>query len=778
MNTRKKIALMTSGGDAPGMNAAIKGVVRSALNRGWEVYGIRDAYRGLVAGGASIFPLDWVDVSWSFREGGTFLGSARYTDLAGDSEKARELKLQALLNLKNLGITGLVVIGGDGSLTGASQLWAFSRDNKDRFAALRDAELTIVGIPGSIDNDIAFTDMSIGVDTTLNTIVECIDKLRDTATSHRRISIVEVMGRQRGYLAVMSGLATGADRVFIREEKISQSELDTMLRLLQDSFGHGQQAGVVIRSEGASVSTSFLKETIAVLLEPKREVRETVLGHLQRGGNPTAFERVLATRMGVTAVQLLEDGIAEPMMTGLIANAVEPVSINTMLEKNREPQFQEELSANTKKAFLLNRKLEEPPRKNPVGTRIAVLTDGNNVSGMNLAIRALARLAINEGMEISGIKGGFAGLVQGTESMLPLSWSMLELKGILRRAGTLLGVSSNGFPTDGKDFLIMRKQVEQLKINGLVAIGDARTYNYARNLSALIRIPVVGIPAALCCNVAGTDWVIGMDSALNDLLKGIDRAADAAHVQKKIVIIHIKGDYCQCLVHLAGLASGAELLVIEDHDRQRNQSRLHHKIRELQRIVNLGKSFATIIFYSENHAEADARLQFMARSIKEAGVTLEQAVITLETSLGGIIPTAFDRILAQRLGEQALVSLQQKMSARDYTFHMVGIIGREIAATSGRDLSGGFLRKCSAPLSTELAGCIDLMSLPGSSCSGLGGDIEWIDTAGPALWQGVWTCKQCGRSQQVSFNPKQMLCVYCRNESCHNYGYIRMSRRL
>jgi 6-phosphofructokinase 1 len=368
--------------------------------------------------------------------------------------------------------------------------------------------------------------------------------------------------------------------------------------------------------------------------------------------------------------------------------------------------------------------------------------------------------------------------VQGTESMLPLSWSMLELKGILRRAGTLLGVSSNGFPTDGKDFLIMRKQVEQLKINGLVAIGDARTYNYARNLSALIRIPVVGIPAALCCNVAGTDWVIGMDSALNDLLKGIDRAADAAHVQKKIVIIHIKGDYCQCLVHLAGLASGAELLVIEDHDRQRNQSRLHHKIRELQRIVNLGKSFATIIFYSENHAEADARLQFMARSIKEAGVTLEQAVITLETSLGGIIPTAFDRILAQRLGEQALVSLQQKMSARDYTFHMVGIIGREITATSGRDINGGFLRQCSAPLSAELAGCIDLMSLPGSSCAGLGGDIDWIDTAGPALWQGVWTCKQCGRSQQVSFNPKQMLCVHCRNESCHNYGYIRMSRRL
>jgi len=778
INNIKKIAVMTSGGDAPGMNAVVRGVVRAALNKGWEVFGIRDAYRGLVDGGESIFPLDWVDVSWSFREGGTFLGSARFTDLVGDSENARELKLKVLLNLKSSGITGLVVIGGDGSLTGAEQLWAFFRDSRHRSQELRDAELAIVGIPGSIDNDIAFTDMSIGVDTTLNTIVECIDKLRDTATSHRRVSIVEVMGRLRGYLAVMSGLATGADRVFIREEKTSQRELHTMLSLLQESFHHGQRAGVIIRSEGADCSTNFLKETIALLLEPKREVRETVLGHLQRGGNPTAFERILATRMGVKAVQLLADGINEPQMTGLTANVIEAVPLSKILKRIREPEFQEALSPNTRKAFVLGRKLEEPPRKDACNTRIAVLTDGNNVSGMNLAIRSLARLAINDGIDIVGIKGGLAGLVEGSESMLHLSWSMLELKGILRRAGTLLGVSSNGFPTDGKDFLIMRKQVEQLKIDGLVAIGDARTYQYAKNLSALIQIPVVGIPAALCCNVAGTDWVIGMDSALNDLLKGIDRAADAAHVQKKIVIIHIKGDYCQCLVHLAGLAAGAELLVIEDHDRQRNQHQLQGKLQELQRIITLGKSFATVIFFSENPEEADARLQYIVRSIRQAGITLEPSVITLETSLGGIVPTAFDRILAQRLGEQALISLQQKMSSRDQSFHTVGIIGREIAATSSRDMSDSFHCACSAPLIDEISDCIDLMSLPGSACTGMGGDIDWIETSDAGDWQGIWTCKQCSSSQNISFNPKRMLCVYCSRESCHNYGYIRISRRL
>jgi hypothetical protein len=269
-----------------------------------------------------------------------------------------------------------------------------------------------------------------------------------------------------------------------------------------------------------------------------------------------------------------------------------------------------------------------------------------------------------------------------------------------------------------------------------------------------------------------------MDSALNDLLKGIDRAADAAHVQKKIVIIHIKGDYCQCLVRLAGLAAGAELVVVEDQDRQRNQRQLQGKLQELQRIITLGKSFATVIFFSENPEEADARLQYIVRSIRQAGISLEPSVITLETSLGGIVPTAFDRILAQRLGEQALSTLQQKMSSRDQSFHTVGIIGREIAATSSRDMSDSFHCACSAPLIDEISDCIDLMSLPGSVCTGMGGDIDWIDTSDAGAWQGIWTCKQCSSSQNFSFNPKRMLCVYCARESCHNYGYIRISRRL
>jgi 6-phosphofructokinase 1 len=483
--------------------------------------------------------------------------------------------------------------------------------------------------------------------------------------------------------------------------------------------------------------------------------------------------------MGVRAVQLLEAGIPEPHMIGLSSNTIAAVPLAKILKTIREAKFQEELSPNTIHAFQLSQRLEQPPHKKTGGVRIGVLTDGNNVSGMNMAIRAIARLAINQGIEVVGIKGGFAGLQQGSENVLYLAWSMLEMKGVLRRAGTLLGVSSNGFPTDGKDFLILRKQVEQLNLHGLIAIGDSKTYQYAHNLSDIIHIPVVGIPAALCCNLLGTDWVIGMDSALNDLLKGIDRAADAANVQKKIFVVHIKGEYCVCLVNLAGLAGGVELLVVDEGLEQEEFKELvKEKINELQRVLSLGKSFATIVFFSEKSEQGNDRLQYTIQSIKQEGIVLDIAVISLETSLGGIIPTAFDRILAQRLGEKALSTLQHTMEEHDHTFHTVGIQGKEISATSTADARGGFSRPCSETLKHEIGDCIDLMSLPSETCAGLGGDIDWIDTSDPAQWHGIWTCKQCGTTQSFSFNPRTMLCVYCTTETCNNYGYIRISRRL
>jgi 6-phosphofructokinase 1 len=729
MKSPKKVAILTSGGDAPGMNAAIRGTVRAALNKGWEVYGIRDGYRGLLEGGDMIFPLDWVDVSWNFREGGTFLGSARCPELKENTPQAKKLKEKALMNLYRHNIADLVIVGGDGSLTGGYALFSLLQKREYRNPALKRMKLSIVGIPGSIDNDIAYTDMSIGVDTTLNTIVECIDRLRDTATSHRRVIIVEVMGRRRGYLAVMSGLATGADRIFIREERVSHSELDTTLLVLQKSFEQGQKAGIIVRAEGAPVSTTFLKETIAVLLDPKREVRETILGHLQRGGNPTVFERTLATRMGVRAIQLLDTISQEPQLVKLNAKKIGSTPLIKSLTKIKTPAFQEGLSSNTKTALFLSRKLEMSPEEKSRGMCIGLLTDGTNVSGMNMAIRAVARLALNRGIAIKGIKGGFSGLSKGPESTVNLQWSMLEMKSILRRAGTLLGVSSSGFPLDEKGYGTIKKQVKQLKIDGLIVIGNTTTYRAAHRLSALINIPVVGIPAASHCNLPETDWVIGMDSTLNDLLQGIDRAADAAHVTRKIFIVHLKGAFCNCLVKLVALAGGAEQVLIYEHAADPTaqdtfQETVRDSMNELKKMIALGKTFGTFVFYSHHPATADQTVESIKQSLHRAGIPLETTIIPLETSLGGITPTAFDRILAKRLGEKALETVLTKIADRDHSFHIVGIKGKEIVVPPYKDSFDKDTASCSSNLETELERCFDLMAQPSGLCIGMGGKVQ------------------------------------------------------
>jgi len=716
MSMQKKIAVMTSGGDAPGMNAAVRGIVRAALQEGWAVYGIRDAYRGLAAGDSHMFPLEAGSVGASFREGGTFLGSARFTDIAGSSQQAQNLKLAALSNLGEAGISGLVVIGGDGSLTGAQELFAFLQTQRQRLPEkFRDMHLAIAGIPGSIDNDIPCTDMSIGVDTTLNTIVECIDKLRDTATSHKRVSIVEVMGRLRGYLAVMSGLATGADHIFIREQPVSREELFSLLSTLQKSFDHGQQAGIIIRSEGAAFSTPFIKETIATLLEPRRDVRETILGHLQRGGYPTAFERVLAMRLGVKAVQLLKEGFTDPLFIGIRDNRPSVTTIAEVLAKKNAPAFRDTLSNNTRACYQLAAQLEKPPAKTGSKKLIAILTDGNNVSGMNMAVRSVARLALNAGLQATGIKGGFCGLLQDEERIAPLHWEMLEMKSILRRPGSLLGVSREEVLDDEQMLTRAAAGLENLHVDGLITVGNLRSYHLANRLAHITGIPVVGIPADANCNLPGTNWVIGMDSALNDLTREIDRAADAAHVQNKIFIIHLKWHYCYCLVHLAALAGGADQLIIDSRESDTEDSsffqhQVTEKIKGLRKIVSGRKLGATVVFFSRCADTAESALACIKKTIREEEIGLTPTVVPLETSYGGSIPTAFDRVLAKRFGAIAFDVLQERLKGSDKSFHIVGIKGKDILAHPYQEHIDGIDNGCPPQFVAELQNCFARMS--------------------------------------------------------------------
>lgn len=277
----KKIGVLTSGGDAPGMNAAVRAVVRTALSKGMEVYGIRRGYVGLLNG--DIIKMDERSVSNIIHRGGTVLYTARCPEF-----RTMDGVAKGKAKCDELGIEGLVVIGGDGSFRGAADLSSMG--------------MLCIGIPGTIDNDISCTDYTIGFDTAMNTAMELVDKLRDTSQSHDRISVVEVMGRGAGHIAVNTGVACGATDIITKEVPYS---LDAIAKTMLEKKATGKQNFVVVVAEGVGHS-----EEIASILQEKTgiDARATILGHVQRGGNPTLRDRVEATRMGYYAVELLEQG--------------------------------------------------------------------------------------------------------------------------------------------------------------------------------------------------------------------------------------------------------------------------------------------------------------------------------------------------------------------------------------------------------------------------------------------------------------------------------------
>ena len=281
-NAVKRIGVLTSGGDAPGMNACIRAVVRSALARGIECVGIRRGYAGLISG--DIMEMNSASVSRIINRGGTILYSARC-----DEFRTQEGQQKAANTCKLLGLDGLVAIGGDGTFRGAQDLSKFG--------------ISVVGIPGTIDNDIVCTDYTIGFDTAANTAIECIDKLRDTMQSHERCSVVEVMGRNAGYLAMYVGLAVGATAVLVPEEPID-FERDVIEKIRQARFNGFTHYMIVVAEGAGSAADIAAKIKDAIDLDP----RVTVLGHIQRGGSPTGRDRVNATKMGYLAVELLLQG--------------------------------------------------------------------------------------------------------------------------------------------------------------------------------------------------------------------------------------------------------------------------------------------------------------------------------------------------------------------------------------------------------------------------------------------------------------------------------------
>ena len=311
---KKAIAVMTSGGDAPGMNAAARAVVRTALHEGVEVYGIHNGYKGMI--GDDIQQLNSRSVSDLIQRGGTFLGTARSKEF-----KTPEGRKKGFDNLQKRGIEGLVIIGGDGSLTGGSLM-------------SKEFGIPIVGLPGTIDNDVWGTDYTIGADTAANTIVEAINKLRDTASAHRRIMIVEVMGHKSGWLAMTTGIAGGAEYVLVPEVKF---DLDEMCHELKEAYERGKRYSILVVAEGACDAIG-----LGTVVEEKTgiDTRVSVLGHIQRGGSPTVEDRMKASMLGEKAALAILSGVTN-VVFGFDAGKV--VSINLFDAVNNQKTLDPEL---------------------------------------------------------------------------------------------------------------------------------------------------------------------------------------------------------------------------------------------------------------------------------------------------------------------------------------------------------------------------------------------------------------------------------------------------
>jgi len=303
----QRIVVLTSGGDSPGMNAAIRAVVRTGIFHGLEVFGVERGYTGLIEG--QIFPMNISSVGGIMQRGGTILKTSRC-----EKFKTKEGLDIALQKLKEFNIDGLVTIGGDGTLRGIRELSALG--------------VKTMGVPATIDNDLSKTDMAIGVDTALNTVMEAIDKIKDTASSHERAFIIQVMGRNSGYLALMGGIAGGVEVVLIPEISYNLREISLKLK---EGYQRGKTHCIIIIAEGVGKTyevSKFLEDKIGF------ETRVTILGYLQRGGSPSAFDRLLASRLGAAAVEHLLKGETSKMV-GLMGNKIEATDLEAVLSQQK-----------------------------------------------------------------------------------------------------------------------------------------------------------------------------------------------------------------------------------------------------------------------------------------------------------------------------------------------------------------------------------------------------------------------------------------------------------
>ncbi|KAF6213437.1 hypothetical protein GE061_011156 [Apolygus lucorum] len=690
------IAVFTSGGDSQGMNAAVRACVRMAIYLGCKVYFIREGYQGMVDGGENIVEANWASVSGIIHKGGTVIGSARCMEF-----KERSGRLQAAKNLIKKGISNLVVIGGDGSLTGANlfrQEWSslveelHSKAEINGDQKLKFGHLNIVGMVGSIDNDFCGTDMTIGTDSALHRIVESVDATTSTAFSHQRVFIIEVMGRHCGYLALVSAICCEADYMFVPEEPPPDNWPELLCDKLTQARNAGQRQNTIILSEGAidnkgnPITGDMVKKVIVDAVE--LDTRVTVLGHIQRGGNPSAFDRILGCRMGAEAVIALMEAKpeSEPVVVSLEGNQAVMLPLMKCVEKTKgvgkamaEKNWEEAVNLRGKSfaRSLETYKLLNQPRHEAKATEggpkltLGVMHIGAPACGMNACVRSFVRLCLHKGSTVLGIHDGIDGLVAG--QFQEMTWA--DVSGWVSEGGALLGTKRT-LPTDKIPKIAER--LKQFKVNGLLIIGGFEAFMAcmilakAKNDHPELNIPMLVVPSTISNNVPGTELSLGADTALNEITEICDRIRQSAQgTKRRVFIIETMGGYCGYLATLAGLAGGADAAYIfeEKFSIKDLEKDVYHMASKMAEGVQRG-----LILRNEK-CNDNYNSDFMYRLYSEEGKGVFTARVNIlgHMQQGGA-PSPYDRSLGTKLGIQA-AKWFLKQSGNDAC--VLGLVKRE-----------------------------------------------------------------------------------------------------
>ncbi|XP_054995130.1 ATP-dependent 6-phosphofructokinase, platelet type [Sorex araneus] len=684
----KAIGVLTSGGDAQGMNAAVRAVVRMGIYVGAKVYFIYEGYEGMVAGGCNILEADWESVSSILQVGGTIIGSARCKAF-----RSREGRLAAALNLARCGITNLCVIGGDGSLTGANifrQEWGGLLQELLRKGKLQEEDvrrcshLNVVGMVGSIDNDFCGTDMTIGTDSALHRIMEVVDAIMTTAQSHQRTFVLEVMGRHCGYLALVSALACGADWVFLPEAPPSGQWQDSLCEKLSENRARKKRLNIIIVAEGAvdSMNKPITSEQIKELVVSQLgyDTRVTILGHVQRGGTPSAFDRILASRMGVEAVVALLQATPEtpPCVVSLCGNQAVRLPLMECVKMTQEVQkamdekrFKDavkfrgksfENNLNTYKRLAIKLPDSQIPKTN---FNVAVTNVGAPAAGMNAAVRSAVRMGIADGHRMLAVTDGFEGLAKG--QIQEIGWG--DVGGWTGQGGSLLGTKRK---LPGKNLEEIAQQMRAHSINALLVIGGFEGYLGLLELSAArdrfpeFRIPMVMVPATVSNNVPGSDFSIGSDTALNTITDTCDSIKQSASgTKRRVFIIETMGGYCGYLANMGALAAGADAAYIfeEPFDIRDLQANVQHLREKMKTTIQRG-----LVLRNESCSQ-NYSIDFIHQLYSEEGKgVFDCRKNVLGHMQQGGAPSPFDRNFGTKISASAMNWITQKLQMKGHKF--------------------------------------------------------------------------------------------------------------